>query len=62
VYAWAGWVCVLSPSDETLSELWPLVDATYERAVSAYEARVEKAAAGGEREGVTSAAGARERE
>lgn len=39
VYAWAGWVCVLSPSAETLSTLWPLVDEAYERAVGAYEER-----------------------
>ena len=43
VYAWAGWVCVLSPSDETVESLWPLVDAAYERAVAAYETRRLKA-------------------
>jgi hypothetical protein len=45
VYAWAGWVCVLSPSDETVEALWPVVDAAYERAVAAYETRRQKASA-----------------
>jgi hypothetical protein len=45
VYAWAGWVCVLSPTAETVEELWPLVDEAYERAVTAYRERRRRAAA-----------------
>jgi hypothetical protein len=41
VYAWAGWVCVLSPTEETLASLWPLVDEAYERALVRYRGRVE---------------------
>ncbi len=40
VYAWAGWVCVLSPAAETLESLWPLVDEAYERAVARYDERL----------------------
>lgn len=39
VYAWANWLCVLSPSEETLEELWPLVDAAYARARETFESR-----------------------
>ena len=42
VYAWAGWVCVLSPSDGTVEDLRPLLDAAYERAVAGYEARTRR--------------------
>jgi hypothetical protein len=42
VYAWAGWVSVLSPSDGTIEDLWPLLDAAYERAVAGYEARMRR--------------------
>lgn len=45
VYAWAGWVCVLSPTEETLDALRPLVDEAYERAVAAYAGRRRRAAA-----------------
>jgi hypothetical protein len=45
VYAWAGWVCVLSPSEATLDELWPLVDEAYDRSVAAYADRQRRAAA-----------------
>ena len=44
VYAWAGWVCVLSPTEETLAALWPLVDEAYGRATTAYRERQRRAA------------------
>jgi hypothetical protein len=38
-YAWAGWVCVLAPSRETVETLWPLVDEAYERALATFGRR-----------------------
>lgn len=36
-YAWASWVCVLSPSDETFEGLAGLVDEAYELAQDRFE-------------------------
>ena len=40
VYAWMGWVQVLSTSDETWREIDPLLKAAYERAQSGYHKRM----------------------
>lgn len=44
VYAWTGWVCVLSPSEATFEELRPLVDDAYGRAVDRFDERVRTSA------------------
>jgi hypothetical protein len=42
VYAWAGWVCVLSPSERAVDDLRPLLDAAYGHTVAGYEARIRR--------------------
>lgn len=39
VYGWARWGCVLTPSEETLEPLWPLVDESYGAAKAQFEKR-----------------------
>ncbi len=36
IYAWMGWVCVLSPSDEYFNEIFPLIHVAYRKAVQSY--------------------------
>ena len=38
-YAWAGWICVLSPSAGTFEGLKPLLDEAYGRAREGFERR-----------------------
>ena len=40
VYAWMGWVQVLSPTDETMRDLAPLLTVAYQKARIAFNKRV----------------------
>ena len=40
VYAWMGWVQVLSPTDQTLRDLTPLLTGAYKKATLAFDKRV----------------------
>jgi hypothetical protein len=42
VYAWMGWVQVLSPSSETFAEMQPLLAEAYELAVRKYDVSIAK--------------------
>ncbi len=42
VYAWMGWVQVLSPSAETFAEMHPLFAASYDEVVAKFEAKRAK--------------------
>ena len=42
VYAWMGWVQVLSPSEDTFAEMQPLFTASYDAAVAKYGALLAK--------------------
>jgi putative intracellular protease/amidase len=42
VYAWMGWVQVLSPSAETFAEMQPLLAEAYELAVRKYDVSIAK--------------------
>jgi hypothetical protein len=42
VYAWMGWVQVLSPSAETFTEMHPLFVAAYDEVLAKFEARRAK--------------------
>ena len=42
VYAWMGWVQVLSPSATTLATIQPLLSDAYELAVNKYDALLAK--------------------
>lgn len=39
VYAWMGWICVLSPSDETFETLKPLIQESYSYAKEKFKKR-----------------------
>ena len=45
VYAWMGWVQVLSPTEPTMAELRPLLDEAYEKARTTFEKRTAKSPA-----------------
>lgn len=40
IYAWMGWVQILSPSLERRADLLPLIDAAHARAKAAFDAKV----------------------
>ena len=40
VYAWMGWVQVLSPTDQTMRDLTPLLTEAYKKALAAFDKRV----------------------
>jgi hypothetical protein len=42
VYAWMGWVQVLSPTESTMAELRPLLDEAYVKARTTFEKRTAK--------------------
>lgn len=39
VYAWMGWICLLSPSEQTFNELKPLIQEAYEYAKEKFKKR-----------------------
>ena len=42
IYAWMGWVSMLSPTEASFKSLLPLLDVAYRRAQNAFEKRVAK--------------------
>jgi hypothetical protein len=45
VYAWMGWVQVLSPTERTVRDLRPLLDDAYNKARTTFERRIAKSRA-----------------
>ena len=42
VYGWIGWVCVLTPTEETFKQCIPLIREAYKKAQITFENRVKK--------------------
>ena len=42
VYGWMSWVSILNPSDASMIDLEPLLDAAYQKAVTAFDKRIAK--------------------
>ncbi|MEP0520078.1 MAG: DUF6194 family protein [Hyphomicrobiales bacterium] len=42
IYAWMGWVCVLSPSSDTFEIMKPLLATAYDHAVHSFNKRTRK--------------------
>lgn len=41
VYAWMGWTMVISPSDQTLTQIWPYLLEAYLQAKSGFEKKLK---------------------
>jgi len=42
VYGWAGWICVLNPSEKTLNNFFKIADDYYDEAVVRFNKRISK--------------------
>ena len=42
IYGWMGWVAILNPTDESFSEIKPLLTLAYLKAVKGFERRTKK--------------------
>jgi len=42
IYGWMGWVSVINPTQDVFTELQPMIDAAYEKAVRSFEKRIKK--------------------
>lgn len=40
IYAWMGWICVNSPSNDTFNRFLNLMDCSYEKAKQAYNKKI----------------------
>jgi hypothetical protein len=41
IYAWMGWICILSPSKASLEGLWPEIEAAYRLARQKFQRRMK---------------------
>ena len=42
IYAWMSWVCILSPSNNTFKEIYPLIEKAHSNAVVKFDKKVKK--------------------
>ncbi|NEQ47092.1 MAG: hypothetical protein F6K00_27555 [Leptolyngbya sp. SIOISBB] len=42
VYAWMGWVQILSPTENTLGQLWPLLRTAYAQAIEKFDKKTAR--------------------
>jgi hypothetical protein len=41
IYAWMGWTMILSPSQNSINQLWPFVEESYEQAKEKFSQRMK---------------------